>query len=1148
MPSPPTARQAIGLGLRLAVAALALTLQPGVCGQDASSPATTADRGEPSASTVAGEVSAKGPTVIEQPPRTIFAPDAQGNLVPLINIPLSTIQRLLNQRDGAPLAQQPPTFQFNRLMIRGVTREGFEGFAELDVDLDLTVLTSVEGEGPSWTALPLRFHDASLLSPPAYVGDGQFHLSFDLDAGYQGWLSHERPGEHHLSLKLAVPMVEAAGSSQLRFFPPLANQSQLDFQVPGTGIAAEIENARNLTVETPEVGPTSLHAQDLRNQVVVTWRHGTASGDQPPTYLDVRGDIRVTIDGPGAIRSNATLDLQSYGRPIEQFNLRLPPHTKIVSGNPPGYAISELTGSADDSSGERTTVQIKLEKPAPTARVQLATQTTENGESSGAANVANFEVLGAIRQSGRVSLLTSEEWRVYWTLGPSVRRVQNVEAFEATQERKQLASFQYFRQPCRLDVQIEPQGSRVGVEPNYRLRVSEDRLALEAQLNYKLQGARVSFLNIALNGWQLDDVGPNGAVENDAFADAGSEPIPMRLTKATSGDLSLTLDLHRPIERRRGTLRLPLPWPSADAITPGTLVVTSGDSVVMNFRLQEMTGLVQDPLLATTLAAPHSSESRPATATAFRFMADRPVSEIVLDYEVRQQEQRVRMDSVMELSADAARVSQRMTYRVLYEPASRLQLDVPKALFELLSNPRFRTLVDVRLDDQSLSPDAYQDLLDSAEDARDRELIPLSVRLGRARLGSINLELRFDWPLRSLRSAEYTAIPLANPRDAQVLANTATLTPVGPLLVEPSDDGTWLRDDDVVSSNSLQAVGMASRGQASMLRVRVAQRHDESGDRAPISATVVDRAWLQTWLSDQQRMDRVVFRLATGAEVVSLRLPTGVLQTITLVDGREVATVQSDTELVVPLPQTDGNEHTLEVSLTFAKRPILGEMDFQAPILVDALGPRQWFWQLLVPSREHLIMADPKLTSANRWVRSHWFWHRAASQLQPRLEFWTGAIQQPAVPDGMNEYLFGSIGRMTHLHVRTCRRHTLVYGASALTLSLGLALMYWPPLRHPAMLLLLAVLLASATLLFADVALLVSQASLLGVLLALLASLTWLILQPFGRGASDARWIGRPAPDSRSGTPSPWSDSATPHSTISATGPSMGAIVPDSKA
>ncbi len=427
--------------------------------------------------------------------------------------------------------------------------------------------------------------------------------------------------------------------------------------------------------------------------------------------------------------------------------------------------------------------------------------------------------------------------------------------------------------------------------------------------------------------------------------------------------------------------------------------------------------------------------------------------------------------------------------------------------------------------------------------------MPLTLGLDRARLGIVNLELRFAWPLRPLGTAEYTAVPLITPRDADLISSTATLTPVGPLRVEPADDGNWLRDDDVISSTSLQAIGMASANRSNLLRVRVAQRRDERGEERPTSATVVERAWLQTWLGDEQRMDRAVFRFVTGAETVTLTMPEGATQVITLVDGNEVAPAMQDgAKLVVPLPRSELSAHTVEMSLTFAERPPTGEMQFQAPEILDALGPRRWFWQLLVPADEHLLAADTQLTSANRWTCRGWFCAREAAEPQARLEYWTGASHQPALPEGLNAYLFSSFDHIDHLRVRTSLRRNLVYGASAVTLGCGLALLYWPVLRHPAMLLILAVSLLSASWLFADAALLISQASVLGVLLVVLAGFVWLILHHLTKSAPEVHWQGRATSDSRSGVPSTWGDGTAPHSTISSPGPSVPTIVPDSKA
>ncbi len=63
---------------------------------------------------------------------------------------------------------------------------------------------------------------------------------------------------------------------------------------------------------------------------------------------------------------------------------------------------------------------------------------------------------------------------------------------------------------------------------------------------------------------------------------------------------------------------------------PGSLLVTSADSVVLNFRTQDMNGLIQDPVLASTLipAANGAELTRVnlASATAFRAFFPLPFS------------------------------------------------------------------------------------------------------------------------------------------------------------------------------------------------------------------------------------------------------------------------------------------------------------------------------------------------------------------------------------------------------------------------------------------------------------------------------------------------------------------------------------------
>ena len=138
---------------------------------------------------------------------------------------------------------------------------------------------------------------------------------------------------------------------------------------------------------------------------------------------------------------------------------------------------------------------------------------------------------------------------------------------------------------------------------------------------------------------------------------------------------------------------------------------------------------------------------------------------------------------------------------------------------------------------------------------------------------------------------------------------------------------------------------------------------------------------------------------------------------------------------------------------------------------------------------------------------------------------------------------------MDHLHVRTCRRHTLVYGASVLALSLGLALLYWPPLRHPATLLVLAVALLVRHLAVRRRGVADQSSERVGRDVGVAVRIDLADSAAVEGPASLTReWTGRPAADSRSGVPSAWGDGSTPHSTISAAGPTVPAIAPDSKA
>jgi hypothetical protein len=116
-------------------------------------------------------------------------------------------------------------------------------------------------------------------------------------------------------------------------------------------------------------------------------------------------------------------------------------------------------------------------------------------------------------------------------------------------------------------------------------------------------------------------------------------------------------------------------------------------------------------------------------------------------------------------------------------------------------------------------------------------------------------------------------------------------------------------------------------------------------------------------------------------------------------------------------------------------------------------------------------------------------YQRDGNLSQRELEDWVEASQQEALPVDTQRYLFSSVGTMGPRMFITAKRSVVWLTVSGSALLLGLALIYFPVLRHSATLLILGVLLGLFGVLYPDVAILAAQASVLGVVLVLFARL-----------------------------------------------------------
>ena len=163
----------------------------------------------------------------------------------------------------------------------------------------------------------------------------------------------------------------------------------------------------------------------------------------------------------------------------------------------------------------------------------------------------------------------------------------------------------------------------------------------------------------------------------------------------------------------------------------------------------------------------------------------------------------------------------------------------------------------------------------------------------------------------------------------------------------------------------------------------------------PVS-TVIDRAYIQTWLTPDARQDRAVFRFWTGENNLRMSLPAGAQRDAArvLLDGRPTTyQVSAGGKLVLALPGNQPQEHVLELSYSFPVRPAVGVLRLEVPAMEGTRWTRQLFWQLITPGQEHLLDGPRGMIREDIWAWDGWYWGRRPRHGQRQLEQWAGAAR-----------------------------------------------------------------------------------------------------------------------------------------------------------
>ncbi len=599
--------------------------------------------------------------VEETGPPIMYLLDDDGSPLPVVGIPFSTFEKLYLIDKGMVRADQPPKFTLRELSFVGLAQNDR---ATLEAVVQLT--THVDG----WVRVPLMMGEGQLQSPPEYLGDAEYLIRSD-ESGFELWIHGEADQQHTVSMRLLFPLEKIGEETRLHLTTPHATNSRLSLQVPhGTWIADSSEGSI-LSSDQRADGTTEYLVQGLVPKFQISWRKQADASPKAQQNLDVDGHISVNVDSRGVIASDVQLTVKGTQGSIQHIRLRPPSGARMIASDNEEYSIDER----DPAETGGPVWDIIFKEPSREKAVSLRTQTELDAD--GQAEIAAYEVLDAVRQSGKVTVASEGDWRLQLTGGEAVNRVSDSAAGLDV-----VANFEYFQQPCSLKLTVTRRPTRVIVEPIYKLHVSDTQVELQALLRYTVRGAKAATLRVGLPGWQVDKVGPENLVRADevelgVYGTTSPLVIPVDLKAASDFQVQIHATRKHALTDAPTQLDISLPIPDANTVTPATVVVSSAE----NISIEPIDEEPADFVLSTMPPELDDRLSPSETPLYFRLRSDSPNPSLAINAARLPQTVSIYGDvELLEMTPERVRVRQTFHYKVEHLPLPQVRLLVPNSV------------------------------------------------------------------------------------------------------------------------------------------------------------------------------------------------------------------------------------------------------------------------------------------------------------------------------------------------------------------------------------------------------------------------------------------------------------------------------------
>ncbi len=1092
--------------------------------QEASKPADKVD--EPAEAPAAPEKPWLTANQAERPtaPDVYLLPDEFGKLRKVLGFQYEDFLKAWNREKDSAVAA-PPRYVVDAIEVTG-TAEATH--ARLRVVFELTIQTD------AWVELPLQL--PNFIVQKLKIDDqleGECLVFDKKQHGHVVWLSGKKGKKRKLVLEGLAKLKISTGGDGIELYLPRATRSQFLLQVPGSLSRFETSPELNLATTVQPDGTLELRLLGQANPLRLQWVSQEKTESNPSAVVEVIGRTTVRVDRRRAYY-DATLKINSFGSPLDQIRVRLPQGAKWNAGQSVGdYEIREIEIRETDTqqavrqgpTQKGKTQQGQILEIIPSRpqskpwKIRLeAEQPLLAASGTAESVVGGFEVLGAFRQSGTLTLEIDDQLQAYFDTFGDVDQVSLKESNAKPTGRSALARFAYARFPWRLALFTSPRQRRISVRPSYELTLNAEEAQLQAEYKYLLTGAQIFSLHIDMNGWTLTDdpLESGGSVDRNRIVETREGHLVLPLVDPNVHEVRLQLTLRKNTELGDNTFLLPEPLGAF--VVDGQLLVDSAEALRVTPKLDEMTGIsvvsLSGPLSEKSTANenqknasvgnPIEKSNDQVPQIEMHTFLPRPkfVAHVAL------QARQVTAQSLVHVEIDQQRtlVRQQLLYQAKYRPVSQLALRVPEPLWandslrvtlegqELLvglgTSLRQEPLVDGHDGLLDTDPPVDIDLPESAPPRRQ-----LIISLPRPMQNEIPLEITYELPATDLKGKTPVPVelPLMIPTDP-FEGHEAAIFTAPPILATVNllpATGGWEQTNDDNSLDEEPSLKLRTEDNRSFLTFQV-----EFDTVDKLQLATLERAWLQSWMTHTQRQERAVFRFRTPHPTVFVQLPTDLEDAAVevLLDGKPWEhEFLIENRLALELPaEGQSRSHALARSHALELRyqrpsslPSWGTLRSNLPRLECHKASAPIYWQLVMP-RGWQVATSPKQLIADYWLGwKNYRWGRQPTLSQTDLERFTGATST-VVPTPMSaEYLFRAFEVPVEIQVVVIRQAWVFLAGTLVAFGLGMLWLYTSLARNGIFWLCLTLILFAGIFSYPEITLLAIQTLLTGGLLTL---------------------------------------------------------------